>query len=225
MMASGKYLVIAAGGTGSRMNQKLSKQFIPLQGVPIIVHTIRRFILAVPEIEIIVCCNQNDLVLLQKIISRFLKKTNIYIAKGGATRYHSVKSGLKQIKKDGIVAVHDAVRPFASVPLIQKCFDVAMQNGSCIPVIPLNDSIRLFKTTDSKRLNRSDYCLVQTPQCFKVDLLKKAYKMPFDSTLTDDASLVEKSGAKIFLTEGEIQNFKITTPFDLKVASAMISEK
>lgn len=207
------------------MQSKIPKQYLLLNGIPVIVRTIRQFINSFPDIEVIVSCSQSDTVQFEKIRNRFLKKANIQIAKGGATRFHSVKSALSKIKSDGVVGVHDAVRPFVSEQLIQNTFLAAEKFDAVIPCCELIDSIRELKKDKNNSVSRNNYRIVQTPQCFKVSVIKKAYKQKFDSAFTDDASVVEKTGVKIELIEGETTNIKLTTPTDLKLAAIILSEK
>ena len=204
------------------MQSKTPKQFLLLNGVPIIVRTIRQFIQTLPEIQVIVSCCQNDIQQFEKIQKRYLSKLPLVITKGGATRFHSIQSGLRAIKTDGIVAVQDAVRPFASQQLIKTCFKIAEEKGNAVPMISLQDSIRIIDGEKSKSLNRADYRLVQTPQCFKVSNLKHAYKQGFHKGITDDASLAEMFGEKINLVDGENQNIKITTPIDMQIAKLIL---
>src|SRR5205823_5407456 len=147
----------------------------------------------------------------------------IRITKGGATRFHSVKNGLKMIKENGIVAVQDACRPFVSEQLLMKCWDAVREKGNAIPALDLKDSIREVMKEGSRHRSRQKYKIIQTHQCFNVELLKKAYQQNFNEEFNDDASVVESAGTKINLIEGDQQNFKITTPFDLKLAENILA--
>jgi 2-C-methyl-D-erythritol 4-phosphate cytidylyltransferase len=156
-----------------------------------------------------------------KLVEQFSFNIPHRCAEGGSTRFHSVKNGLSLIT-DGIVAVHDGVRPLVSTETIQRCFSLALEKGSGVPVIPVSDSIRLINGQNSSALNRTNVRLVQTPQCFRVDLLKAAYSQPYQDGFTDCASVWESSGQQVFLTEGNAENIKITQPFDLLIAETMM---
>jgi 2-C-methyl-D-erythritol 4-phosphate cytidylyltransferase len=157
-----------------------------------------------------------------KLVDIYEFKIQLEIAKGGKTRFDSVKSGLELVK-EGIVGVHDAVRPFVSFQTIDNAFKLAENLGNAIPVISVNESVRITEEHGvSKHLSREQIKLVQTPQCFDVDLLKEAYLQDYNTHFTDDASVVENIGIKINLTEGNVENIKITTPFDLKLAKALV---
>jgi 2-C-methyl-D-erythritol 4-phosphate cytidylyltransferase len=213
-----KYVIIAAAGFGTRMNSQVPKQFLLLAGIPVIVHTIQSFIRVWHDAEFIVALPEEEFPRWEKIRKKFLKKISIRITKGGATRFHSVKNALKLIKEDGIVAVQDACRPFVSEELITKCYQMVREKGNAVPAIDLKDSIREVMKEGTKHRSRQKYKIIQTPQCFGADVLKKAYQQNFEEAFTDDAAVVESTGAKIYLVEGDQVNFKITTPFDLSLA-------
>ena len=144
------------------------------------------------------------------------------VADGGETRFHSVKNGLALVQAPGLVGVHDGVRPFVSIDVIRRCYDLAEQHKAVIPVIDIVETVRHLTDAGSETVNRSDYKLVQTPQVFDVELLQKAYAQEFTPFFTDDASVVEAMGVPVHLAEGNRENIKITTPFDLKVGSALL---
>jgi 2-C-methyl-D-erythritol 4-phosphate cytidylyltransferase len=218
-----KYVIIAAGGYGSRMQTDIPKQFLPLAGIPVIVHTIQSFIKAWDDLVFIVVLPEEEMERWEKIRKKFFKRDHILVTKGGATRFHSVKNGLKLVKEKGIVAVQDACRPFVSKELLMKCLEITLEKGNAVPVIDLKDSLRELVKDASRNRNRARYKAVQTPQCFQLDLLKQAYRQTFLDTFTDDAAVVEAAGHKINLIEGDPANFKITTPFDLKMAERFVS--
>lgn len=218
-----KYVIIAAAGYGSRMQSDIPKQFLLLSGVPVIVHTILSFSSAWPDAEFIVVLPGDELARWEKIRHKFLRKTMIQSVSGGATRFHSVKNGLKHVKQMGMVAVHDACRPFVNETLLLKCVETVSDKGNAVPVVDIKDSLREVLKDGSRHRNRSRFKSVQTPQCFETGLLKSAYRQTFSDTFTDDSSVVETDGVKIHLIDGDPCNFKITTPFDLKLAEIIMT--
>lgn len=219
-----KYVIIAAAGYGSRMQSAIPKQFLILAGKPVIVHTILTIAGIWTDAEFIVVLPDDELDRWEKIRKKFLKKITIHAVSGGATRFHSVKNGLKQVKADSIIAVHDACRPFINEGLLRRCLETALEKGNAIPVVEIRDSIREVIKDGSRHRNRARFRAVQTPQCFDSQLLKHAYRQTFSETFTDDASVVENGGAKINLVEGDPGNFKITTPCDLALATYLLRQ-
>lgn len=218
-----KYALIVAGGKGLRMGGELPKQFIPLgDGVPVLMHTIKAFYSYEAQIEIILVLPGEQ----QAYWSELCKEKGFQIqhtlVDGGETRFHSVRNGLTAIREEGLVGVHDGVRPFVSKEVIAHCFDRAAICKAAIPVVGVFDTMRSLTNTGSHTVNRNNYCLVQTPQVFDVALLKRAYQQQFTPDFTDDASVVEATGMSVSLVEGNRENIKITTPFDLKIASTLI---
>jgi 2-C-methyl-D-erythritol 4-phosphate cytidylyltransferase len=215
-----KYAIIVAGGSGTRMNSEIPKQFIEVYARPILMHTLERF--HFDGIQIILVLNVD----FHDYWARLCKKYNFNIphllVKGGDTRYQSVKNGLAQIHENALVAVHDAVRPFIKQSLISNAFEEASIHGTAVLAIPLKDSIRKKIGEFNIALNREDYVLIQTPQIFKSDILKKAYQEPFRNEFTDDASVVEFMSHKIHLVEGDPFNIKVTYPNDLKIIEALM---
>ncbi len=216
-------MIIAAAGFGTRMNSQVPKQFLLLSGIPVIVHTILTFISIWKDAEFIIALPEDEFPRWEKIRKKFLKKLSIRVTKGGATRFHSVKNALRLIKDDGIVAVQDACRPFVSEELLLKCEQMVLEKGNAVPAIDVKDSIREMLKDGSRNRPRQKYKIIQTPQCFTIELLKKAYQQNFNESFTDDATVVETYGNKIYLVEGEQSNFKITTPFDLQLAENIFS--
>ncbi len=216
-----KNVIIVAGGSGSRMNSDIPKQFIPINNLPILMHTINKFYQFDKLMKIILVLPENQIDYWDKLVDIYSFKLQIEIAKGGKTRFESVKKGLAFVN-DGIVGIHDAVRPFVSLQTIDNVFKLAENLGNAIPVIPVNDSVRVLSEFGNMHFDRNNVKIVQTPQCFDVDLLKKAYLQDYNNQFTDDASVVENLGIKINLTEGNVENIKITTPFDLIFAKALI---
>jgi 2-C-methyl-D-erythritol 4-phosphate cytidylyltransferase len=217
-----KYVIIVGGGAGTRMNNTVPKQFMKLEGKPIIMRTIDKFAEAEPGIEIILVLQRH----LHDFWEQFCYEHNFstphFIQDAGPSRYDSVKSGLELVKEEGLVAVHDGVRPLVHIKTIQTSFKTAEMYGNAVPAIPLNDSIRQIDSTKNISVDRSRYCIVQTPQCFRSDILKKAYLKEFKSSFTDDATVVEASGERIHLIDGTPDNIKITTPMDLVIAQALL---
>lgn len=216
-----KMVLIVAGGRGTRMGNEMPKQFVLLKEQPIVMHAFNCFYKYDPNIEFILVLADDLWDIWHSLCRDYGFKLSHQLARGGETRFHSVKNGLGFVKEPCLVAVHDAARPFASQATIGRCFETALKTGSAVPVVGLNESLRYFDGIESRSLHRVDYKLVQTPQVFHSAELKKAYSIDFDSTLTDDASVVERSGGKISLVEGNYENMKITHAVDLKIAGAI----
>ena len=217
-----KYVIIVAGGTGSRMNNATPKQFIELKGKPVLMHTIEKFTSAFPDIFVIVVLPKS----LNDAWGNLCIKHNFTIshqlADGGETRYHSVKNGLALVPDACVVGIHDAARPLVSRQTILNAFETAEVRGNASPSIPLNDSIRFLKVKDNCAVDRKHYSIIQTPQCFHSDLIKKAFLKAYKPEFTDDASVLEAFGEKINLIEGNRENIKITTEQDLIIAEALM---
>ena len=217
-----EYALIVAGGKGLRMGGDLPKQFLPIGGKPVLMRTIEAFYTCNPEIQIILVlpCSQ------QAYWSELCRKHHFLlphsIADGGRTRFHSVKSGLKLVKTPGLVGVHDGVRPFVAREVITRCYALAIEKQAVIPVTDIVETVRHLDADKSRTVSRDEYKLVQTPQVFDAELLKRAYEQPYSPRFTDDASVVEALGVPVFLTAGNRENIKITTPFDLKIAAALL---
>lgn len=217
-----KTVIIVAGGIGSRMKSDVPKQFLLLKGIPVLMQTIVAFSKNVPGLSIIVVLPANQIDKWKILCEQYTFGVPHLIAAGGETRYESVKNGLCLISEKCIVAIHDAARPLVSAALIQSAFQVAEEKGNAIPCIELCDSIRQVTQDGNQSINRSDFRIIQTPQCFDSDILKKAYDSPYLNNFTDDASVVESYGEHINLIEGHRDNIKITTPSDLKIAEALM---
>ncbi len=203
-----------------RMGSEIPKQFLLLNGKAIILHTIDKFKQALPQARLVLVLPKDE-VQRWNNLTKESPYAEIEIAIGGKSRFDSVKAGLELID-EGLVAVHDAVRPLVSKKTIQNAFKTAAEKDSAIPVSPLKDSIRKVEGENSKSLNRSEYVLVQTPQCFKFSLLKEAYNQEFSDSFTDDASVFEAAGNAVAIFEGNTSNIKITSPEDLKVAEVLL---
>ncbi|SBW01899.1 2-C-methyl-D-erythritol 4-phosphate cytidylyltransferase [uncultured Dysgonomonas sp.] len=219
---SSKSVIIVAGGKGLRMGSDLPKQFIPIGGKPVLMRTIEAFHAYDSNIVIILVLPYSHQVYWKELCANYHFGIPHTIAMGGETRFHSVKNGLGLVN-GGIVAVQDGVRPFASKEMIARCFDAAEEYQAVIPVIDSTDSLReMTEGTKSKIIDRSKIRLVQTPQVFHTDILKKAYETEFKDTFTDDASVVESMGIDVHLVRGEVTNIKITTPLDLKIGELIV---
>ncbi|MGQ8338912.1 2-C-methyl-D-erythritol 4-phosphate cytidylyltransferase [Sunxiuqinia sp. A32] len=221
-----KFAIIVAGGKGARMGDSTPKQFLLLSGRPILMHTINRFFTFDPEIEIILVLPEGQLSEWELLCKNHNFNIPHKITKGGTTRFISVNNGLSLIEEEGIVFIHDGVRPLVSNQTILNCMDGAQKYNCAIPVIQLTDSIRQFTDVSNMAVDRSQYRLVQTPQTFNIRLLKEAFQKIDGTNFTDDASVFEAAGHKITLIDGNPENIKITTPSDLKIAEIFLqSEK
>lgn len=218
------FALIVAGGNGSRMGTNLPKQFIKIAGKPILLWTIERFISFDSNIKVVLVLPENQFETWENICTKFQFNFRITIAKGGNTRFQSVKNGLAQIHDDGIVFIHDGVRPLVSQQTIKNCFQLTVKKGNALPVTPLIDSIRKINGKNSSHKNRNEYRLVQTPQTFQTNLIKNAYLQHENDSFTDDASVLEKTGTTINLVKGNSENLKITTPTDLRIAELFLAE-
>ncbi len=216
-----RFVIIVAGGKGSRMLSEIPKQFLCINGVPILIHTIKRFT-AFTDVAVLLVLPENQLSLWGDICAKY-SFDSPKVIKGGDTRFQSVKNGLEAIDEtEGIVAIHDGVRPFVSKSLIVNNFSEAGKQGSALTVVDLKDSLRQLIGANSFSLNRADFRLVQTPQTFVLDKIKDAYNVDFKDTFTDDASVFESAGNEIHLVEGDYNNIKVTTPEDLVIAESLV---
>jgi len=215
------YIIIVAGGKGLRMGSDIPKQFLPIGGQPVLMRTLERFRAYSPALQIILVLPKAQQAYWQQLCEEYHFEVDYLLADGGETRFHSVQHGLALIPDDaqGVVGVHDGVRPFPSIDVIRNCYETARKTKAVIPVVPVVETLRhVYEGTKP----RSDYRLVQTPQCFDIQLLKAANRQPYNDGFTDDASVVEAFGHTITLVEGNRENIKITTPFDLKIAEVLI---
>jgi len=217
-----KFAVIVAGGTGTRMNNPTPKQFLLLQGKPVLYYTINTFLQAYDDLEIILVLPEEHVAAGQEVIDAFFDYNRLQIAIGGRTRFHSVQNGLQLVNDEGIVFVHDAVRCMVSIDLIRRCYDAAMETGSAIPVVDCRDSVRIITEDGNEALDRTAIKLVQTPQTFHSKILLPAYQIDYKDKFTDEATVVEAFGLKVQLVAGEEHNFKITRPVDLVMAESLL---
>ena len=221
-MLKPKIAIIVAGGKGERMNADIPKQFLEIQGKPILMHTLEVFNRFDAKIQLILVLPAVQIDLWKELCAKHNFNLNHQIIAGGQSRFDSVKNGLEAVNAPALVAVHDGVRPLVSVDTIAHCFETAEKFDAAIPVVDLVDSIRQVSENTSQSVDRNAFKLVQTPQVFDAELLQKAYKQEFSLLFTDDASVVEAFGTKIHLVKGNRENIKITTEFDLKLAEAII---
>jgi 2-C-methyl-D-erythritol 4-phosphate cytidylyltransferase len=206
------------------MGTETPKQFLLLKSKPILMHTITCFYKYDPSIEIVVVLSEEHISKWQQLCIHYNFNIKHTIVEGGEERFYSVKNGLEVINHNGIVAIHDGVRPLVSNETIIRCFNKALETDAAIPVMPVVESLRRLEGEKSFSVNRTEYVTVQTPQCFNIDLIKKAYQQKFSNTFTDDASVLEKLGHSISLVEGNIENIKITSPLDLILAEKLLEQ-
>ena len=218
------YIIIVAGGKGLRMGSDIPKQFLPIGGKPVLMRTLERFREYSEDIQIILVLPEAQQDYWHQLCQEYHFDVEYTLANGGQTRFHSVQNGLAKVPDDaiGVVGVHDGVRPFPSIEVIRNCYTTAREKKAVIPVIPVVETVRHLEGEQSKTVPRDAYRLVQTPQTFDIQLLKAANRQPYNDGFTDDASVVEAFGYDITLVEGNRENIKITTPYDLKIAEALI---
>lgn len=219
-----KSAVIVAGGKGSRMKTEFPKQFIEIAGKPVLMHTILKFYHCFQDIQIVVVLPFEQIETWNRLLSEYRFTIPHQIAPGGTERFYSVKNGLAKIQDIGVVAIHDGVRPLVSEKVIRQSFMVAQESGGAIPVIRPAESLRKISKNENLPVNRNDYRLVQTPQTFQTKRIKKAYEQPYQTRFTDDATVFEAAGNTVSLIDGNIENLKITHPFDLKVVELILPD-
>ena len=223
------YIIIVAGGKGLRMGADIPKQFLPVGGKPVLMRTLERFREYAADLQIILVLPKDQQDYWRELCQQYNFDVEYTLANGGETRFHSVQNGLALVPDDaeGVVGVHDGVRPFPSVEVIRNCYETARTAKAVIPVIPIVETVRhLVSESNVQRsitVPRGDYRLVQTPQTFDIQLLKAANRQPYNDGFTDDASVVEAYGFDITLVEGNRENIKITTPFDMTIAEALLN--
>ena len=221
------YVIIVAGGKGLRMGGDVPKQFLPVGGRPVLMRTLERFHQYNIALKIILVLPKAQQDYWLQLCRQYEFHIPYRLADGGETRFHSVQNGLALIPDDaeGVVGVHDGVRPFVSTEVIARCYETARKSGAAVPVTPVVESLRQLHGDDtSESVPRDHYRLVQTPQTFDIQLLKAANRQPYRDTFTDDASVVESYGHPITLVEGNRENIKLTTPFDLRIAQSLLEQ-
>lgn len=216
-----KHIIIVAGGKGLRMGGDIPKQFLPVCGKPVLMRTLEAFHVYDASIHLILVLPVSQQAYWKQLCEEYQFNLAHEIADGGETRFHSVKNGLALVKEDGLVGVHDGVRPFVSQEVIARCYDEALSLKAVIPVVGVVETVRHLTDEGSETVPRDQYKLVQTPQVFDVALLRRAYEQTYTDMFTDDASVVEALGEKVYLVEGNRENIKLTTPFDLKLAELL----
>lgn len=223
-MANRRYVIIVAGGTGKRMGTEVPKQFLLLGGTPVLMHTLRAFFDYSDDIHITLVLNPDYIEYWDSLCQQYGCPIPHRTIAGGEQRFDSVKNGLDTLEGDGLVAIHDSVRPLVTHQLIGNSYSEASMHGSAIPVIPLNDTIREITPDYSRLIDRNNLYLIQTPQTFSLSLLKKAYSQPSSPAFTDDAAVFEAAGNKLNFIPGNPDNFKITYREDLHRAEKMIKQ-
>ena len=218
-----KFVLIVAGGSGSRMQNSTPKQFLEISGKPVLMHTLSAFYNFDPSIEIILVLPEDQLETWKKLCNNHNFSIPHKLAHGGKMRFDSVKNGLEQISENGIVFIHDGVRPLVSAQTIKNCLNTTIEKGNALPVVPVSESVRYVDENASKALDRTKYFLVQTPQTFRVDEIKQAYKQPYSGFFSDDASVLENMGTKINTVAGNRENIKITFPEDIRLAEVLLN--
>jgi len=217
-----KFVILVAGGSGIRMGSEIPKQFLELCGKPVLMHTIQVFHEFDQESKIILVLPEDQQLFWKGLCLKHSFSLIHQVVSGGKTRFHSVKNGLSQIEGEGIVFIHDGVRPLVSRETLSRCLETAQESGNAIPVLPVTESLRKLEGNQNISVDRSQYFSVQTPQTFRSKQILEAFQQHFDPAFTDDASVAEKAGFPIFMVEGNSENIKITTPTDLIVAEALL---
>jgi 2-C-methyl-D-erythritol 4-phosphate cytidylyltransferase len=217
-----EHALIVAGGKGTRIKSKTPKQFIELNGKPVLLHTLEAFFQYSENIKVILVLPEDDFETWSDITQKYGFTKKVVLQKGGDTRFQSVKNGLDKIQGDGLVAIHDGVRPLVSPDIIGASFRLAAVHKTAVAAVRLKESIRITDQDNTKAMDRSKFRLIQTPQTFDLTLIKQAYQIKEDLSLTDDASVAERAGHVISLFEGSYRNIKITTEEDLLIAEALL---
>lgn len=217
-----KFALIVAGGSGTRMESAIPKQFLEIEGKPVLMYTFEAFLRFDPNIEFVLVLPEVQVDYWEQLCQKHNFTIQYKLAFGGLNRFCSVKNGLSQIAGEGIVFIHDGVRPLVAKQTIENCFIKAQKTGNALPVIPPSESVRYSDKQGNKAVDRHKYYLVQTPQTFRVKLIKEAYKQASHENFTDDASVLESAGHKINLVNGNHENIKITWPQDLIIARSFL---
>lgn len=218
------YIIIVAGGKGLRMGSDIPKQFLPVKGIPVLMRTIMRFYEYNPQIRIILVLPKHQQEYWRELCLKYAFSIDHTVVDGGDTRFASSRNGLVAIPSGsrGVVGIHDGVRPFVSTDVIARCYNAARAHGAAIPVVPVTDTLRhITSASEGRNVMRADYRIVQTPQVFDIALAKQAFTQTYREEFTDDASVAEAMGCKVEMVDGNRENIKITTPFDLKIAEVL----
>lgn len=225
MMHKQKIAIIVAGGSGKRMGTEVPKQFLEVAGLPILMYAIQAFKNEDEQVRVVVVLPEHQHDYWNDLVQKFSFSVEHTLANGGSERFNSVQNALALVEGDGLVAIHDGVRPLVSLETIRRCFNEAEKHGAVIPVMPATESIRKKEDEINCAVNRANYFMVQTPQVFDIALLKKAYSQAKSNSFTDDASVVEGLGEKITMVEGNPENIKVTRPMDLLIADALLKQE
>lgn len=217
-------IIITAGGIGKRMGTDQPKQFLELLGRPVLIHTLERLHHFSPESQLVLTLPEQYIEDWKELCQQYDCHIDHLIVPGGIERYHSIKNALAVCTGD-LIAVHDGVRPLVSKATIERLFEAASNHQAVIPVLEVKESLRRVNSNENRAVKRSDYRIVQTPQVFHSDILRKAYTIEFHDGITDDASLVEEAGFPVHLVDGNEENIKITTPGDLAVALLFLGHR
>jgi 2-C-methyl-D-erythritol 4-phosphate cytidylyltransferase len=220
-----EYALVVAGGKGTRIPGTLPKQFLTLNGRPILLHTLDAFYRYNPQLPVVLVLPADDRSTWLQITRQYTCHNPVTLVDGGETRFQSVRNGLAALSGEGLVAIHDGVRPLISEDIIGASYRLAAAHKTAIAAVRLKESIRMTDQDTTRAVDRSRFRLIQTPQTFDLALIKKAYQQKEDATMTDDASVAERAGFNISLFEGSYENIKITTPEDLVVAEALLKQK
>ncbi|EMR01739.1 2-C-methyl-D-erythritol 4-phosphate cytidylyltransferase [Cesiribacter andamanensis] len=223
LSSSPLYAVIVAGGSGSRMQSSLPKQFLPLQGKPVLMHTLQAFASLPQSVELVLVLPEVQMAYWQQLCRQHRFTLPHQLVAGGNSRFQSVKRGLEKVPDKALVAIHDGVRPLIEGDIILRAYQLAAEKGTAVVAVPLKDSIRRLQADGSSQSSpREEYRLVQTPQTFRAEAIRSAYAREEQPHFTDCASVAEAAGLHIHLTEGSYRNLKITTPEDLLLAEALL---
>ncbi len=217
-----KYAVVVAGGRGLRMGSAVPKQFLPLLGKPLLCYAIQAFAATIRGIHIILVLPTDQLNSAKTVLKSYLGAIEVTTVAGGETRYQSVQNGLKKVNDDGVVFIHDGVRPLLSQDLILRCYQQTLEKGSAIPVTPVMDSIRIIENGISKSINREQLRIIQTPQTFLTNIILPAFRQEYNPSFTDEANVVEAYGTRVHLIDGALENIKVTTPEDMLIAETLL---
>lgn len=220
-----KFAVIVAGGSGIRMGGKVPKQFLQLNGQPVLSYTIEAFLSAYPDMEVVLVLPPSYMEEGAEIARQSSDPGRISIIAGGETRFHSVKKGLSLATHPSIIFVHDGVRCLVTQKLIRSCYSQAVEKGSAIPCIAVPDSIRIINDKGHQPVDREKLRAIQTPQTFQSDMLLKSFELPYNESFTDEATVVEAAGYEVFLAAGEKENIKITLPADIPIAEQVLKSR
>lgn len=220
-----KYAVIVAGGSGQRMGTVVPKQFLLLKEKPLLQYTIEAFLLAFADLHIILVLPSEHLQRGKELVTQMKIEKQVRIISGGTTRFHSVQNGLQEVTHPSIVFVHDGVRCMISQKLISNCYEQAVEKGSAVPAVIATDSIRIVENSSHHTIDRNQVKIIQTPQTFASAILVKAFEQEYSPAFTDEATVVEAAGNKVFLIDGEYTNIKVTRPLDLFIAEKLLAER